>query len=282
MEIKIGSSAIGDGHPCFIVAEAGINHNGEFEKAKMLVDAAAEGGADAIKFQTHLTEKEMLPDAPTAGYVGESLFTLLKRLELSREEHVELKKYAEKKGLIFLSTPFSKEAADLLEELEVEAYKTGSGELTNLPLLEHIARKRKPMLVSTGMSTLEEIGESVDLLKKLKTRFVLMHCTSSYPTKYEDLNLRVINKLREKFGVPIGISDHSVGIYTVLAAVVLGACVIEKHFTIDRNWPGPDQKASINPQELGELVRGTRAIEKALGDVKRVTSEEAEIQRMAR
>lgn len=282
MNINIGDISIGEGKPCFIIAEAGINHNGEIEKAKMLIDAAAECGANAVKFQTHLPEKEMLQQAPTAGYVGESLFTLLKRVELSKDQHVELKRYAEERGLFFFSTPFSREAVDLLEEMGVTAYKVGSGELTNLPLLEHIARKGKPIILSTGMSTIKEIEASVDFLRQFNPSLALLYCVSSYPTRYEDLNLRVIRKLRLKFKLPIGISDHSVGIYTALAAVALGACIVEKHFTIDREWPGPDQKASMIPSELTELVTGVRAIEKALGNVKKVTAEESEIQKMAR
>lgn len=280
--VKIGGYSVGENEPCFIIAEAGINHNGDIEKAKMLIDAAADCGADAVKFQTHLPECEMLPQAPTAGYVGESLFDLLKRLELSKKDHIELKDYATNKRILFLSTPFSREAADLLEELGVEAYKVGSGEMTNLPLLEHIAAKGKPILLSTGMSTLEEIKESVAFLRRFTENLVIIYCVSSYPARYEDLNLRFINRLQKEFGLPVGISDHSVGIYSALAAVALGACVVEKHFTIDRNWPGPDQKASITPPELAELVKGIRAIEKALGDAKMVTPEELEIQKMAR
>ena len=280
--VKIGEHFIGENEPCLIIAEAGINHNGDMKKAKMLIDAAANCGADVIKFQTHLTECEMLPQAPTANYVGEPLFELLKRAELSRKDHMELKDYATDKGILFLSTPFSREAVDLLEELGVEAYKVGSGEMTNLPLLEYIAAKGKPILLSTGMSTLDEVKESVAFLRQFTESLVILHCVSSYPARYEDLNLGFITRLKKEFGLPVGISDHSVGIYSALAAVALGACVVEKHFTIDRDWPGPDQKASITPPELAELVKGVRAIEKALGDTKRVTPEESEIQKMAR
>jgi len=280
--VKIGKHFIGGNEPCLIIAEAGINHNGDIKKAKMLIDAAANCGADVIKFQTHLPECEMLPQAPTADYVGEPLFDLLKKVELSQKDHIELKDYATDKGILFLSTPFSREAVDLLEELGVEAYKVGSGEMTNLPLLEYIAAKGKPILLSTGMSTLDEVKESVAFLRQFTESLVILHCVSSYPTKYEDLNLGFITKLKKEFGLPVGISDHSVGIYSALAAVALGACVVEKHFTIDRDWPGPDQKASITPPELAELVKGVRAIEKTLGDAKRVTPEESEIQKMAR
>jgi sialic acid synthase SpsE len=224
----------------------------------------------------------MLKETVTADYVGESLFDLLKRVELSKKDHVELKNYATDKGLLFLSTPFSKEAVDMLEELGVIAYKVGSGEMTNLPLLGYIATKNKTMIISTGMSTFEEIEETVNFVKKLNNNLILLHCTSTYPTKYVDVNLRVIEHLRENFKIPVGLSDHSIGIYTALAAVVLGACVIEKHFTISRDLPGPDQNASITPNELEELVKGVRAIEKALGSTKKVTDDELQIQKMAR
>jgi len=282
MKIKIGEKLIGDECPVFIIAEAGINHNGDIEKAMLLIDEAAKCGADAIKFQTHLPEKEMLKNILTADYVGESLFDLLKKVELSKEDHIELKKHAEEKGILFLSTPFSREAADLLEEIGVEAYKVGSGEMTNLPLIEHIARKGKPMIISTGMSIFEEIKETVDFVKRFNENIVIFHCTSSYPTKYEDVNLKVIEQLREELKIPIGLSDHSIGIYTSLAAVALGACILEKHFTISREWPGPDQKASIEPRELKELVIGVRAIEKALGSVKKINDDEIPIKKMAR
>jgi len=280
--VDIAGHKVGSGQPCFIIAEAGINHNGDMKRAKMLIDAAVNCLADAIKFQTHLPECEMLSEVPTAEYVGEPLFDLLKRVELSKRDHVELKDYATDKGILFLSTPFSREAVDLLEEIGVEAYKVGSGEMTNLPLLEHIATKGKPILLSTGMSTTEEIKESVTFLRQFTESLVILHCASSYPARYEDLNLGFIKRLKKEFGLPVGISDHSVGIYSALAAVALGACVVEKHFTIDRNWPGPDQKASLTPPELAELVKGVRTIEKALGDAKRVTPEELEIQKMAR
>jgi len=264
------------------VAEAGINHNGDFEKAKQLIDAAAECGADAVKFQTHLAEKEMVKSEITADYVGEPIFDLIKRVELNKADHKNLINHAKERGILFLSTPFSREAVDLLEELGVLAFKVGSGEMTNLPLVEYIADKGKPMIVSTGMSTIAEIKETVNLLKRKKAEFALLHCTSTYPTAYEDVNLGFMKKLEKAFSVPVGLSDHSVGIYTALGAVALGACIIEKHFTISRNWPGPDQKASIEPQELAELVRGVRAIEKALGSSKKVLEAEKRIQAFAR
>lgn len=280
--MKIANKLIGKQYPCFIIAEAGINHDGDIEKAKMLIDKAVDSGADAVKFQTHIPEKEMLKNAFTADYVGDSLFDLLKRVELSKQDHIDLKSYAEEKGILFLSTPFSREAADLLEEISISAYKVGSGEMTNLPLIEHIARKGKPMIISTGMSTFEEIKETVDFVKKINNDIAVLHCTSSYPSKYEDVNLKVIERLKGELKIPIGLSDHSIGIYTALAGVVLGASIIEKHFTISREWPGPDQKASLEPDELKALVEGIRAIEKALGGIKKINDEEIPVKKMAR
>src|SRR5438067_4166559 len=183
--IAIAAREIGGGRPCFVIAEAGINHNGDVRIAMELVDAAAAAGADAIKFQTHFPEYEMLRGGATAAYVGESLFDLLTRTALSREAHATLKEQAAKKGITFLSTPFSREAADFLETLGVPAFKTGSGELTNIPLQRHIARKHKPMIVSTGMSTPEEIDRTVQVVRTEGAPFALMHCTSTYPTPYE-------------------------------------------------------------------------------------------------
>lgn len=281
-KIRIGDRLIGGGEPTFIVAEAGINHNGSIENAKELIESAARCGADAVKFQTHIPEKEMLRQDVTADYVGEPLFDLLKRVELSREDHVVLKEYAEEKNLIFYSTPFCVEAVDLLEEIDVPAYKVGSGEIANPPLLERIAKIGKPVILSTGMSNLEEVEEAIGIVTQYNQQLVILQCTSTYPSSYEDIHLNAMDTLR-KFGFPVGLSDHSQGIYVALAAVALGACYIEKHFTIDKNWPGPDQKASIEPKELRELVRGVRAIEKAMGAFeKQVQDREKPVRDMAR
>jgi N-acetylneuraminate synthase/N,N'-diacetyllegionaminate synthase len=282
MKVKIGNKLIGEGEPCFIIAEAGINHNGDITLAKMLIDAAKEAGADAVKFQTHLAEKEMLKGEITADYIGEPVFNLIKRMELSKEQHQELTSYCEDNGIIFLSTGYCKEAVDLLDEFGLPLLKVGSGEVTNLPLIEYIAKKGKPMIVSTGMTTMEELKLSVELIKKLNDKLILLQCTSTYPTKYEDVQLKGIEQLRKEFEVPVGFSDHSIGIYIPLAAVALGACVIEKHFTMDRNLPGPDQKASIEPDELKELVKGIRAIEDAMKKPKAVVEGEKEVQNFAR
>lgn len=281
-EVRIGDHAVGGDNPVFVIAEAGINHDGDMAKARDLVAAAAEAGATAVKFQTHLPEKEMLRGGETADYVGESLFDLLKRVELTLEQHLELRSYAKSLDICFLSTPFSREAADMLEGVGVPAFKIGSGEMTNHPFIRHVAEKGLPMILSTGMSTFQEVEDSVAVVTEVNPDLVLMQCTSTYPSRYEDLNLHVLQTYRDRFGIPVGLSDHSEGIYTCVAAVALGASVLEKHFTLDRNWPGPDQKASIEPRELVELVRGAHAVKAALGDRKEVIDDEVAVQRMAR
>ncbi len=279
--LPIGSRDIGPGSPCLVIAEAGINHNGDAGLAAELVDRAAEAGADAIKFQTHFPEHEMLRGGETAAYVGESLFDLLTRTALSREAHYELAARAARRGIMFLSTPFSREAADFLETLGVPAFKCGSGELTNLPLLQHIARKGRPMLVSTGMSTADEIDASVRVLEAAGAQYALMHCTSTYPTPFPHVQLGCIEWLRDKYGVPVGFSDHTLGNVMALAAVASGANIFEKHFTSSRSLPGPDQEGSMEPGELAELVRGIRAIEQARGATKMIQPGEQEVRDMA-
>jgi N-acetylneuraminate synthase len=279
--LRIGSSEVGAGHPCFVIAEAGINHNGDVVIARDLVDAAAEAGADAIKFQTHFPEYEMLRGGATAAYVGESLFDLLTRTALSRDAHFELRDRAAAKGILFLSTPFSREAADFVESVGVPAIKTGSGELTHLPLQQHIARKGKPMIVSTGMSTPEEIDRTVQAIQAIGTPFALMHCTSTYPTPYEHVQLDCIPALQAKYGVPVGFSDHTLGSFIAFAAVTLGANLFEKHFTTSRALPGPDQQGSMEPTELQELVRGIRAIEHTRGAAKVIQPGEQDVRDMA-
>jgi sialic acid synthase SpsE len=279
--ITIGTREIGQGRPCFVIAEAGINHNGDVSIASELVDAAAEAGADAIKFQTHFPEHEMLKGGATAAYVGESLFDLLARTAISREDHFTLRDRAKKKGILFLSTPFSREAADFLETVGVPAYKTGSGEMTHLPLQRHIARKRKPMIVSTGMSTPEEIDRTVQVIRAEGASFALMHCTSTYPTPFEHVQLDCIPALQTKYGVPVGFSDHTLGNVAAFAAVALGANLFEKHFTTSRTLPGPDQQGSMEPKELEELVRGIRSIARARGATKTIQPGEQDVRNMA-
>src|SRR5262249_9911619 len=254
---------IGAGQPCFIVAEAGINHNGDVTLASELVEAAAAAGADAIKFQTHFPEHEMLRGGATASYVGESLFDLLTRTAISRDDHFTLRDLAAKRGITFLSTPFSREASDFLETVGVPAFKTGSGELTNLPLQQHIARKGRPMIISTAMSTPEEIDRTVQAVRVIGTPFALMHCTSTYPTPYEHVQLDCIAALQVKYGVPVGFSDHTLGNFMAYGAVAIGAALFEKHFTVSRSLPGPDQQGSMGPAELAGLVESGRALQGA-------------------
>ena len=279
--LRIGERTIGSGHPCFVIAEAGINHNGDARLAAELVDAAAEAGADAIKFQTHFPEHEMLRDGRTAAYVGESLFDLLSRTSLTREAHVELRDRARTRGLIFLSTPFSREAADFLETIGVPAFKTGTGELTHLPLQQHIARKGRPMIISTGMSTPDEIERAVRTVREAGAPFALMHCTSTYPTPFAHVQLGFVGRLQQTYGVPVGLSDHTLGSYIAFAAAASGANLFEKHFTMSRSLPGPDQQGSMEPAELADIVRGIRAVEQAGGAIKAIQPGEQEVRDMA-
>jgi len=279
--ITIGTREIGQGRPCFVIAEAGINHNGDVKLAAELVDAAASAGADAIKFQTHFPEHEMLQGGATAAYVGESLFDLLTRTALSRDDHFTLRDRATQKGILFLSTPFSREAADFLETVGVPAYKTGSGELTHLPLQRHIARKGKPMIISTGMSTPDEIDRTVQAVRAERAPFALMHCTSTYPTPYEHVQLGCIAALQQQYAVPAGFSDHTLGSFAAFAAVATGAQLFEKHFTVSRSLPGPDQQGSMEPKELEALVRGIRAIEQSRGAIKQIQPGEQDVRNMA-
>jgi len=270
--IEILGREIGPGQPCFIIAEAGVNHNGSLEMARQLVDAAARAGADAVKFQTFKAEKVVSPQAPKAAYqlqttgARESQLDMVKRLELPFDAFRELYVYCQDKRIRFMSTPFDEESVDFLAELNVAVFKIPSGEITNLPFLAHVARKGKPMIVSTGMSYLGEVEAAVRTIEETGNHdFVLLHCVSNYPADPVDANLRAMQTMATAFSVPVGYSDHTPGIEVALAAVALGACVIEKHFTLDRNLPGPDHRASLEPDELVALVRDIRTVEAALG-----------------
>jgi N-acetylneuraminate synthase len=255
-----------------------------------LVDAAAEAGADVVKFQTFKAEEVVSPVAPKADYQvqttggAESQLEMVKKLELSDDAFRQIQRRCVEKGIVFLSTPFDKGSADLLEEMGVEAFKIGSGELTNLPFLAYLARKGKPLILSTGMSNLDEVVASVEALRAAGNKdLVLLHCVSNYPAAPASVNLRAMKTLEERFDVPVGYSDHTQGIAISLAAVALGACVIEKHFTLDCNLPGPDHRASIEPHELAEMVRGIRMVQTAIGDgIKRPVSEEMSTAAVAR
>jgi sialic acid synthase SpsE len=280
--VKIGNRLVGDGQPPYIIAEAAISHQGDFETAKRMVYIAHAMGCDAIKFQMHVLENEMLRDVPTSDNFDAPLYDTLRDTELPVEQHRELKKLCESLGIHYLCTPFSAAAADILDEMGVLAFKTGSGELTNIPLQLHIASKGRPMIVSTGMALVPEIQETVDALKKTGVPLVLTHCVSAYPCPYNRVNLGNIPRYRELFDVPVGLSDHSLGIYTSLGAVALGACVIEKHYTLGKLQKGPDHAVSLEPYELGELVKGSRAVFEAGGAAREIFPEEEPIIAWAR
>jgi len=290
IKVKIGDRLIGPGEPCFIIAEAGVNHNGDIRLAKKLIDAAKEAGADAVKFQTFKAEEVAAPVAKKADYQKattspeESQLDMIKKLELSAKDFEELYSYAQKKGIIFLSTAFDKGSADLLQKLGVPAFKIPSGEINNFPFLKYIAGKGRPVILSTGMSTLKEVEKAVSvILQEGIKEIILLHCVSCYPARIEDTNLRAMETLKQAFNLPVGLSDHSLGIIVPVAAVALGACVIEKHFTLDKNLPGPDHKASLEPDELKEMVNGIRDIEKALGNgIKQPVAAEEEVKQVAR
>lgn len=266
--------------PCFIIAEAGVNHNGDLALAKQLVLAAKEAGADAVKFQTFQAKHLVTADAPQADYQArnsgktESQFDMLKRLELPLEAFAELSRYCQELGIMFMSTAFDEESADFLAGLGMSIFKIPSGELTNLPLLQHIARFGKPMIVSTGMGTIEEIKEAVEAIQAAgNDDITVLHCVTDYPTPPEQVNLRAMHVIQAALGVPIGYSDHSMGIEASVIAVAAGAKVIEKHFTLDCNLPGPDHKASLEPKDLGEMVKGIRKVEVLLGSGKKQPNE---------
>ncbi len=271
--VEIAGRKIGSGFPCFVIAEAGVNHNGSLELALKLVDAAAVAGADAVKFQTFVAERLVTVTAAKAAYQARNTGTdgsqleMLKALELSPEAHATLIAHCRQRGILFLSSPFEEESSDFLDALGVTAFKVPSGELTNLPLLRHLARKGRPLIVSTGMATLAEVDEAVEALRGAGCRkIILLHCVSQYPADPQDSNLRAMATMREAFGVPVGFSDHARDSTVAIVAVALGACVLEKHFTLDRALPGPDHRASVEPEELTALVRAVRSAEQALGD----------------
>jgi sialic acid synthase SpsE len=280
--VKIGDHLVGDGHPPFIIAEACVNHQGDFEIAKRMVYFAHAMGADAIKFQMHILQDEMLPEVPMSDNFEKSLWDVIDSTNFSTEQHRELIALCRGLGIQYLCTPFSRASVDVLQSLGVDAFKTGSGELTNAPFMRHIAAYGKPTIVSTGMSLMEEIGETVDIFKAAGTPLLLTHCVSAYPCPYDRVNLGMVPRLAEAFDVPTGLSCHTPSVYTALGAVALGACVIEKHFTFDRMQKGPDHKSSIEGYELGELVKGCRAVWEARGATREIFPEEQQIVAWAR
>jgi N,N'-diacetyllegionaminate synthase len=261
----------------FIIAEAGVNHNGSIQNAYLLVDAAKAAGVDAVKFQTFNAEKLVSRYTQKAEYQkrsksnGQTQLEMLKSLELKKFQFLDICKYCKQKNILFLSTPFDFESIDMLEELDMPIYKIPSGEITNLPYLIKVASLGKPVILSTGMSNLNEIESAVNILKENGAgKISLLHCNTEYPTPYEDVNLLAMNTLKQRFGVKVGYSDHTLGIEVPIAAVALGAQIIEKHFTLDKNMEGPDHKASLEPDELKKMVNSIRIIEKSLGNSEKI------------
>jgi N-acetylneuraminate synthase len=268
---RLGAREIGRDHPPLVIAEIGINHEGSMEKAIRMVDDAAAAGCECVKFQSHVIEGEMIPNDVIPANASESIWDIMERCALDADQERELKDYVEAKGMIFLSTPFSRAAADRLEGLEVDGYKIGSGECNNYPLIEHIARFARPVILSTGMNDLAQIEPAVAILRRFGVPFCLLHCTSAYPTPYAAVRLGAIPEMMAHFSTPlVGLSDHSLGNYTCFGAVALGAPVLEKHFTSDKSWPGPDVPISIDAGELAELIRGCRAVFEARGGAKTI------------
>ena len=277
--IKLKNKIIGTDQPCFIIAEAGVNHNGQLDLAKQLVDAAVSASADAVKFQTFIAEGVVTTEAGIADYaknnVGKNIkqIDMLKNCQLSYDDFVTVKEYCDKKGIIFLSTPHSFDAIDFLENL-VSAYKIGSGDLTNLPALQYIAQKKKPMILGTGMGTLDEIRSAVSTIRSEGNNdIVVLHCTTNYPCPFEDVNLRAMLTMQLELDCFVGYSDHTEGLLVPPLAAAFGAVVLEKHFTLDKKLIGPDHKASLDPAELKRMIKKIRDVEKILGNAEKVPTE---------
>ena len=269
-DILVDQKVIGSGSKVFAIAEIGLNHNGSVSQAAKLIDAAAECGADAVKFQSYRADHLLIPSRDRYAQQTdgeESAYQMLRRCELSWKDQEKLKKHADKQGVLFISTPFDEESADFLDSLGVPLFKISSSDITHVPLLRHVASKGKPILLSTGMSFLSEVADAVWNLKSAGAKeILLMHCVSSYPANCKDMNLRALQTLQSYFELSVGLSDHSEGILLSLVAVALGAVVVEKHFTLDKTSRGPDHRASIEPAELKQLVENLREVEASLGD----------------
>lgn len=274
-EFEINGRKIGSDHPPLVIAEIGINHNGSLEKAICMVDDAVASGCECVKFQYHIIEDEMIPNDVIPGNANESIWSIINRCSLTQSEEVQLKAYVESKGLLYLSTPFSRAAANALESLGVSWYKIGSGECNNYPLIRHITSFGKPIILSTGMNNIDSIRPAVEIFRKARIPYGLLHCTSMYPTPYSKVRLGAINEIADAFpDAVIGLSDHSLGSYTCFAALPLGASILEKHFTSSHEWEGPDIPISLNPKQLLDLIDGSKAIHQALGGSKGILPEE--------
>jgi N-acetylneuraminate synthase len=268
----VGDRPVGPGEPVFIIAEAGVNHNGDVNLAKKLVNVAEEAGADAVKFQTFRAHEVASQIAGLAKYqrrpgTGQiKMVDMLKKLELSDDAHHVLWNHAKKRGILPLSSPYSVSSAELLARLNMAAYKIPSGEITNVELLRFIAKQGRPVILSTGMAVIDEIETAVRILKAgVGSKIALLHCVSSYHTPYENANIRAIETLKNRFNLPVGYSDHTMGVEVAVAAVALGACVIEKHITLDRGLPGPDHKVSLMPDEFKQMIRMIRNVSVSMG-----------------
>ena len=259
---KIGNKILGKGHPVYIVAEAGINHNGDMNIAKKMIQKAASIGVDAIKFQT------IFPDELFSQTIHPDWYEMAKKWHLNKKQHLELQNYAKKCNIDFFSTPVGIRSAKILKDIKSKVIKIASGELTNLEMIKFLAKSKTPLIVSTGMSTISEIVKTVEIIKEENCPFIILHCNASYPTPIEDVNLSNIKYLNEIFSVPIGFSDHTIGNESCLAAVSMGACIIEKHFTLDKNMDGPDQQLSSDVSEFKNLVKQVRIIEKTFGVIR--------------
>jgi len=274
-EFYLGDRKVGPNCPPLVIAEIGINHEGRFDRAIHMVDDAHSAGCECVKFQSHVVEDEMIPNDVVPGNTTETIWDIMVRCALTEEEEFQLKDYVEQKGMIFMSTPFSRAAAERLRKMNPIAYKIGSGECNNYPLIKHVASFGRPVILSTGMNDLDSIRPSVDILNRAEVPFALMHCTSIYPTPYEKVRLGALADMAQAFpSAVLGLSDHSIGNYTCFAAVALGASILEKHFTSDKTWSGPDVPISIDPLELKALVEGANAIHQALGGGKGILPEE--------
>ena len=276
-QLQFGSRTVGDDAPPLVIAEIGINHEGNFDKARQMVEDAARAGCECVKFQCHVVDDEMIPAAGEVipGNATESILTIMQRCALTDDQDRALKAYTEQLGMIYLSTPFSRAAADRLRRMGVIAYKIGSGECNNYPLVRHIAGFGRPVVLSTGMNDLDSVRPSVEILRNASVPFALLHCTSIYPTPYNKVRLGGITDLKTTFpDAVVGLSDHTLGNYTCLAAVALGARILERHFTSDKSWPGPDVPISMDPSELRDLVSGSSAVFEALGGGKTILGEE--------
>ncbi len=274
-EFLLGTRLVGATHPPLVIAEIGINHEGSFVKAKQMVDDAYKVGCECVKFQTHVIEDEMIPNDVIPANAKESIWDIMSRCVLSAKEEADLKTYVESLGMIFLSTPFSRAAADQLAKLNVPAYKIGSGECNNYPLIEHIAKLGKPIILSTGMNDIESISIAVEIFRKYQIPYALLHCTSMYPTPYNKVRLGALSELQTAFpDAVLGLSDHSLSNYPCLGAVALGASILERHFTSDKSWPGPDMEVSMAPLDLKDLIAGSNAIFQASGGSKAILTEE--------